>query len=103
MELNLFYCWQGQTNKGRDRVYLRKCIDEVVAQINKSYGQFSIIIQESSEGIGGSPEVVSEIKNRIENCDIFIADITYSNPNVLYELGRAHALSLKSATSFVAA
>ena len=107
MELNLFYCWQGQTNKGRDRVYLRKCIDEVVAQINKSYGQFSIIIQESSEGIGGSPEVVSEIKNRIENCDIFIADISIVNPysriekllrrkrrldvnnNVMYELGIA--------------
>lgn len=41
---------------------------------------------------GLSEDMIDNIMDEIENCDIFIADITYSNPNVLYELGRAHAL-----------
>jgi len=32
------------------------------------------------------------ISNMIENTDIIIADISHNNPNVLYEIGYAHAL-----------
>ena len=41
---------------------------------------------------GLSEDMIDNIMHEIEQCDVLIADITQSNPNVLYELGRAHGL-----------
>ena len=40
-----------------------------------------------------SGDVVEEIKRLIRNCAAVIADLSESNPNVLYEAGFAHALA----------
>jgi nucleoside 2-deoxyribosyltransferase len=38
-------------------------------------------------------DLIADIMSKIEHCDIFIADITDNNPNVLYEYGVARGLS----------
>jgi len=40
---------------------------------------------------GNSVEIVQDILNKIEECGIFIANITDNNPNVTYEMGWARA------------
>jgi hypothetical protein len=37
--------------------------------------------------------IVEQIKNEIQNCDLVLCDLTYNNPNVFFELGLAHSLN----------
>jgi nucleoside 2-deoxyribosyltransferase len=38
-------------------------------------------------------DIAAKIRDLIEKCDAVIADLSESNPSVLYEVGYAHALS----------
>lgn len=44
---------------------------------------------------GSAFDINQDILNKINDCDIFIADISESNPNVMYELGLAQSLKKK--------
>lgn len=72
-------------NDYRD-VYQR-CFELVTQETGRTIMMYPIM---NDEGL--SEDMIDNIMGEIENCDVFIADITNSNPNVLYELGRAHAL-----------
>lgn len=65
----------------------KRCFDSITVETGIPIHMFPIM-----NDAGLSEDMIDNIMNEIENCDIFIADITNSNPNVLYELGRAHAL-----------
>lgn len=65
-----------------------RCFKEIGKQTGKPIEMFPIMDDE-----GLSQDMIDNIMDEIEHCDIFIADITQSNPNVLYELGRAHGLN----------
>lgn len=41
---------------------------------------------------GSTINIISDVFNRIENCDVCFCDITGNNPNVTYEMGWARAL-----------
>lgn len=45
-----------------------------------------------SPGIPGSAALLDSVIRMIRKADLIIADITGSNPNVMYEVGFAHAL-----------
>jgi len=45
-----------------------------------------------ADDISKSTSILEDIVNHIIKSDIIIADLTYKNPNVFYELGRAHQL-----------
>lgn len=65
----------------------KRCFESITEETGIPIHMFQ---EENDEGL--SEDMIDNIVDEIENCDIFIADITNSNPNVLYELGRAHAL-----------
>lgn len=65
----------------------KRCFKLVTQETGRSIKLFPIM---NDEGL--SEDMIDNIMAEIETCDVFIADITNSNPNVLYELGRAHAL-----------
>ena len=48
------------------------------------------VIRLDQEAVAGS--ITEQLYQRIETSDLIICDITHSNPNVMYELGYAHAL-----------
>lgn len=73
-------------NEYRD-IY-KRCFEQVFAETGKTIVLFPIM-----DDKGLSDDMIKNIIEKIEQCDIFIADITKNNPNVLYELGRAHALN----------
>lgn len=65
----------------------KRCFDSITEETGIPIHMFPIM-----NDMGLSEDMIDNIMDEIERCDIFIADITNSNPNVLYELGRAHAL-----------
>lgn len=69
------------------REIYKRCFESITNDTGRPIHMFPIM-----NDSGLSEDMIDNIMDEIENCDIFIADITYSNPNVLYELGRAHAL-----------
>ena len=69
------------------RYIYKRCFESITNDTGRPIHMFPIMNYS-----GLSEDMIDNIMDEIENCDIFIADITYSNPNVLYELGRAHAL-----------
>lgn len=66
-------------------------------QIYKTYikeplDELGYIIQRADD-ISKSTNILEDIVDNIVKSDIIIADLTYKNPNVFYELGRAHQLN----------
>ena len=103
-EFTLFFSWQSDKNKTNK--VLSEALNKAVNNI-KIYHGYTINVEESTSNTPGSPQIVQTILNKIDSCDIFLADITpvcdYSkqlgnsqsiikqvpNPNVLMELGYA--------------
>jgi tetratricopeptide (TPR) repeat protein len=70
-----------------------------VFDFNRTYGQ---LVKPAAEEAGYTTIRADELRGgtilrplleRIITCDVFIADMTTTNPNVMYELGIRHALS----------
>ena len=104
MKITIFYSWQSDLpnnkNRGLIETALNKSKDNILAE-NLNVTEIEII--SDSRGENGTPDLVSSIFNKIDSCDIFVADISIinantnsrlsPNPNVLLELGYAsHAV-----------
>lgn len=100
MKLNIFYSWQSDLPNKTNRQFIKKCLDAAMKDIhanNKIISDWNI--ESDSRGEIGTPELASGIFSKIDQCDIFVADISIinpntdfrktSNPNVLIELGYA--------------
>ena len=64
----------------------------VVQKIKDSYSYINIDVFEIMQYEGKTRDIIENMINEINECGIFIADITGANPNVGYELGIARAL-----------
>lgn len=103
-KLTLFFSWQSDDNETKK--IITNAIQKAVHNI-KIYHRYSINVEESTSNISGSPQIVETILDKIDSCDIFLADVTpvcsyqkpfgnglstikqVPNPNVLMELGYA--------------
>ncbi len=98
--LNIFFSWQSDL-PGSENKYLIE--DAIKAATKNLMGTVTIIPDRDTKGMTGSPNIEEVIFKKIDNCDIFVADITFvttyknkdgkekktPNPNVLVELGYA--------------
>jgi hypothetical protein len=106
MDFTIFYAWQNDTAPGFNRYLIR---DSLVAALKS--GRINALIEDSPrldpEGRNptASAEGTTSVFDRIKNCAVFVADLTFvgatpvtqvkgqrkllSNPNVLMELGYA--------------
>src|SRR5262245_19478972 len=96
----VFYAWQAQLPGACNRSLIKEALDralEELAQDKKEPVEFAL--DQDAWGMPGSPDISATILQKIENCSIFVADITpvgtlrngkkTPNPNVLFELGYA--------------
>ena len=93
----LFFSWQ--THNHASRNFISSCLK----RLERDFVEL-VEVQRDTGGIPGSPNIEATIFQRIDECDLFVADLTpfcisddgkkaYPNPNVLIELGYAlHAL-----------
>lgn len=105
-EIKIFYSWQSDLPGNTTRNIIQNSIDDVVKLLR---GTVSVSADRDTKGEYGSPDIAQTIFSKIDDCDIFIADVSvinkyYSvdddgnkidaiklspNPNVLLELGYA--------------
>ena len=65
-------------------------LKRAVCFLNNMGGNIALEAYPIMTGKGKSFNITADIYKKIDECSIFIADITESNPNVMYELGIAY-------------
>ena len=100
----VFFSWQ--SDLGETRGVIQTALDKAVRNLNRDLAlEEALRLDEDTSGVAGWPEITSTILDKIERCEVFVADITpingpqsdsrlTPNPNVLFELGYALATGL---------
>jgi len=96
-QITMFYSWQSDLPNNKNRNLIQSSIDMAVKNLNKS--AIAISADRDTAGKLGTPDIVETIFRKIDEADMFIADISIinpnaktrrtPNPNVLLELGYA--------------
>ena len=97
-ELSIFFSWQSDIAENRNR--LRKDIDKAIKAIEREeeFAEYRVYRTEATRDEAGSPDIVETIHAKINQCAVFIADVSpivehndkrIPNPNVLLEEGFA--------------
>jgi hypothetical protein len=99
MEKTIFYSWQSDLPNNKNRGFIGGCIEQAVKSIQVDSIHLEVAVDRDTKGISGTPDIASTIFSKIDNTTIFIADISFinpnspdrkcPNPNVLVELGYA--------------
>ena len=114
--LTVFYSWQSDTPSSRNRGFIEKAILEALkrlhsdATLESALRDTTVELDKDTQGIAGSPPIADTIFRKIEECAVFVADLTFvgeskptllnasekaenarqfQNPNVLIEYGYA--------------
>ncbi len=94
----IFFSWQ--SDEPSARIIVENSIKTTISDINRK-GKIQIEMDESTWNVPGMPKIEDAIKDKIEKCDVYIADLTpiekteksgtkiHPNSNVLIELGYA--------------
>ena len=105
MPLTVFYSWQSDADPKTNHRFLKSCLEDSL-KIIAADGLLEEVargddlhLDHDTKGVFGDVEVLNTILNKIDTCDLFVADITIvaktakgkqcPNPNVLLELGYA--------------
>lgn len=101
----VFYSWQSDHPNKINRGFIGDALDRAIKRLQRDE---SIVEAErpdlqrdnDTQGVAGSPDIAATILRKIDECAIFVADVTTigltgsrsratANPNVLFELGYA--------------
>lgn len=104
--ITIFFSWQSDLPGNKTRNIIQKGIDSATKLLRETV---EIITDRDTQGEVGSPDIMQTIFSKIDNCDIFVADVSaitkievldkegnptgkikaMPNPNVMMELGYA--------------
>jgi hypothetical protein len=96
--MTIFYSWQSDIDGDTNRFFIFNALKSAAKNL-KSEAGFDIIIDQATREEPGTPDIPDTILKKIDECAIFVADISFingktakrrtPNPNVLLELGYA--------------
>lgn len=100
MTKTVFYAWQSDLPNNTNRGFIRGCIDRAINNIHADVGvEDALRAEEGVKGAPGNVDVARTIFERIDECGIFVPDISIvtqegakrpmPNPNAMIEYGRA--------------
>ena len=96
----IFYSWQSDLPRNLTRSFIKTCIDEAI-KLAQDTEAIEAVRDEATLGVTGSPDIVTTLFSKIDECDLFIADVSLCftendkkrkhspNPNVMLEMGYA--------------
>ena len=95
----IFYSWQSDLPGNKTRYFIKDCIDDAI-ELALSCEAIEAQRDEATQGTTGSPNIVTTLFSKIDDCDLFVADLSLCftkdqgekrspNPNVMLELGYA--------------
>lgn len=102
-KFKIFYSWQSDLPGNKTRNFIRDCIDDAIAFAEESEA-IEAERDEATLNTTGSPNIVTTLFSKIDEADLFVADVTLCftgdiekdglkkhspNPNVLLEMGYA--------------
>ena len=96
--MKIFYSWQSDIDGNINRYFILEALENAVKNL-KDNGGFDIEIDQATRDEPGTPDIPDTILKKIDECSIFVADVSFincrtakrrtPNPNVLLELGYA--------------
>ena len=100
MDSTIFYSWQSDNDAKSSRYFIQDALKKAIKKLNASLDfEEAPRLDQDTKDVPGSPEITNTILNKIDNCSIFVADLSFiartdankriPNPNVLIELGYA--------------
>jgi hypothetical protein len=121
--LTVFYSWQSDSPQALNRSFIEEALLEALKRLNadatleKALRDTPVELDKDIQGVAGSPPIADTILRKIENCAVFVADLSFvgdsksgftnksgkprqfPNPNVLIEYG--YALRCHSHTKLI--
>lgn len=103
MNFTVFYAWQSDIESGINRSFIEKALKGALKRIDSDISiQASPRLDKDTAEVPGTPNIADIIFEKILQCGIFVADLTFigaaagsgkliPNPNVLLEVGIALA------------
>jgi hypothetical protein len=96
----LFYSWQSDSPSKTNRGFIKDATERAIKSVNRDLElEEALRLDQDTQGVPGTPEIANTILKKIDECDIFLCDLTIvaktadgqqlPNPNVLIELGYA--------------
>ena len=97
----VFYSWQSDLRETRN--VIEAALEKAIRSLNRDLPvENALELDQDTRGVAGWPEITSALFDKIDQCEVFVADITpingpnsdfriTPNPNVLLELGYALA------------
>ena len=101
MAITIFYSWQSDSASKTNHRFIKEALEVAVKQlVANGHVEEAPRVDHDTKGVHGDPDIFPTILKKIEECDVFIADVTIvaatpggknvPNPNVLLELGYAY-------------
>lgn len=75
-KFKIFYSWQSDLPGNRTRNFIRECIDEAI-DLAQETEAIEAERDEATKGTTGSPNIVTTLFSKIDDCDLFVADIRH--------------------------
>ena len=77
-KLKIFYAWQSDTLGKLNHYFIREACEEAIKKLNADaqVDEDSFELDHDTKGISGSPPIAETICKKIDECRIFIADVT---------------------------
>ena len=94
----IFYSWQSDLPNGTNRTFIESCLNKAIKELQIAHPQLDPCLDRDTANVPGSPDISATIFDKIDNCSIFVCDVSIvmqnetrftPNPNVLIELGYA--------------
>jgi hypothetical protein len=100
MTSSVFYSWQSDLRNNLNRGLIRRALDDAIRAINSELDvEEAIRVDQDTQDVSGSPPIVETILSKIEDCSVFVPDVSFvcgseetrlsPNPNVMIEYGYA--------------
>jgi len=100
MASTIFYSWQSDLPNATNRGFIQKALERAARSIRDDTSiHVEPVVDRDTTGVPGSPDIATTILQKIDNCDVFVCDVSIinsghdqrptPNPNVLFELGYA--------------
>ena len=97
--MKIFYSWQSDLPNRTNRSLIEAALKRAVRQLKRDgVVEDAARVDRDTQGEPGSPDIGATILRKIEEADVFVADVSivneaegrsFPNPNVLFELGFA--------------
>lgn len=78
-QFKVFYSWQSDLQGNKTKWLINECIEEAVEKCNIAVEGIEILADRDTKGKTGSPNITQTIFEKIDECDLFIADVSIVN------------------------